>query len=388
MAWRTRDSAGLTEASLQGHFGFQPPGTFSLAGNRFTLDMVHFSPPGGAAIQTVISDAVQDNRSTSAEPRPTFLAFVWMAGLVAFFFSTYAFSCWTSYLRHHVPSIIFGWEHHIPFLAWTIVPYWSVDPIYVLSVFLFRTRAELITHCKRLLAVQVISVAAFLLFPLRLNVSRPEVTGLLGWMFAIRTGIDPPFNEAPSLHIGFMVVLWAAYGRYLRGWALWLMRGWFLLTMLSTLTTYRHHFFDLPTGLWVGLFCLAIFPNGGAVAQSVPLPNLLRLRMAALHLAGALICAAAAYWLGGAGWLMLWPAGALAIVGGIWASGKLGRFRKPDGKLVPEMIVLLAPYLAVVWLASRWQWPKRRTVYYKPFSAVEYAFRAEIALNAEADENR
>jgi len=294
------------------------------------------------------------------------LALRWMTGLVAFFFSTYAFSCWASYQRHHVPSIIFGWEHHIPFLAWTIVPYWSTDAIFVLSVFLFRTRAELAAHCKRLLAVQVISVTAFLLFPLRFNVSRPEVTGLFGWMFAVRTGIDPPFNQAPSLHIGFTVVLWAAYSRHLRGWALWLMRGWLLLTMLSTLTTYRHHFLDLPTGLWVGLFCLGIFPNDGPAAQSVPLPNPLRFRVGACYVSGALICAAAAWWLGGAGWLMLWPAGALAIVATIRLSGRPGLFRKPGGKLMSEMIVLVAPYLAVVWLTSRWRWPSRRPVCHAP----------------------
>ena len=270
-----------------------------------------------------------------------------MAGLIAFFFATYIFSSWISTLRQDVPSIVFGWEHRIPFLPWTILPYWSTDPIYVLSAFLFATRAELAIHCKRLLAVQVISVTVFLLFPLKFSFGRPWTTGLWSWMFAVRTGIDPQFNEAPSLHIGFMVVLWAAFGRYLHGWSLWLMRGWFLLTMLSTLTTYRHHFFDLPTGLWVGLFCLAMFPDGEAAAQC-GMSQTRRFQFAAWHVCGASICVAAAYRLGGAGWLMLWPAGALALVAGMSLSGRPGLFRKPDGELVPEMIVLLAPYLAIL----------------------------------------
>ncbi len=299
------------------------------------------------AISQPIQDESRSAAEASVEPRPIPLAFRWMAGLVAFFFATYAFSSWITYLRHDVPSIVFEWEHHIPFLPWTIVPYWSTDPIYVLSAFLFATRAELATHCKRLLAVQVISVTAFLLFPLKFSFGRPPTTGLLGWMFAMRTGIDLQFNEAPSLHIGFMVVLWVAYGRHLKGWALWLMRGWFLLTMLSTLTTYRHHFFDLPTGLWVGLFCLALFPDG-EVAARCPIPQYpRRFSFPVWHVCGALICVAAAYRLGGAGWLMLWPAGALAIVAGIALSGRPGLFRKPDGDLTPEMVVLLAPYLAV-----------------------------------------
>ncbi len=295
-----------------------------------------------------IYQSLQDYRRGVREPRPLLLALLWMSGLVAFFFTSYGFAYWISSLRHDVPSIVFGWEHHIPFLPWTIVPYWSTDLIYVLSVFLFSTRTDLAAHCKRLLAVQVISVSVFLVFPLKFTFSQTETTGLLGWMFATRTGIDPLFNEAPSLHIGLMVVLWAAYGRYLRGWALWLMRGWFLLTMLSTLTTYRHHFFDLPTGLWVGLFCLAMFPDGERAALSKTPADSRRFHLAAWQFSGTLICIAVAYWLGGAGWLMLWPAGALAIVAGMGLNGRTELLRNADGRLAPEMIVLLMPYLAVL----------------------------------------
>jgi len=275
-----------------------------------------------------------------------------MAGVVAFFFATYAFSSWISCLRQDVPSIVFAWEHQIPFLAWTIVPYWSTDPTYVLSAFLFRTSGELATHCKRLLAVQVISVTVFLLFPLRFSFGRPAVSGIFGWMFAIRTGIDPQFNEAPSLHIGLMVVLWVAYGRYLHGWARWLMRGWFSLTMLSTLTTYRHHFFDLPTGLWVGLFCVAMFPDGVAANGRAQRKGALNLWLAAWYSLGAMICAGAAYYLGGAGWWILWGAGALAIVAIQHLTGRPALL-KESGRFAAEVVVLLAPYLGALWLWSR-----------------------------------
>ena len=297
------------------------------------------------------SGLVQNNTTAADEPASRLLAFSWMAGLVAFFFATYAFSSWISILRHDVPSIVFGWEHQIPFVPWMIVPYWSTDPTYVLSAFLFRTRAELATHCKRLLAVQVISVTVFLLFPLKFSFGRPAVSGIFGWMFAIRTGIDPQFNEAPSLHIGLTVVLWAAYGRYFRGGARWLMGGWFVLTMLSTLTTYRHHFFDLPTGLWVGLFCLAMFPDGEPATRCAPPKDALRLRFAAWYLMGAMACAAAAYYVGGAGWLILWGAGALAVLAIRSLTGRPALVNKSGG-FAPEMIVLLAPYLGAVWLGS------------------------------------
>jgi len=278
-----------------------------------------------------------------------------MAGVVAFFFATYALSSWISCLRQDVPSIVFAWEHQIPFLAWTIVPYWSTDPLYVLSAFLFRSRGELATHCKRLLAVQVISVTVFLLFPLKFSFGRPAVSGIFGWMFAIRTGIDPQFNEAPSLHIGLMVVLWAAYGRYLHGWARWLMRGWFSLTMLSTLTTYRHHFFDLPTGLWVGLFCVAMFRDGVPANASAQPRGASHRRLAAWYSLGAMVCAGAAYYFGGPGWWTLWGAGALAVVAIRHLTGQPALLNK-SGSFAPEVVVLLAPYLGALWL---WSWMSR-----------------------------
>jgi hypothetical protein len=209
--------------------------------------------------------SVDSATTTTVNPPSTRLAALWTASLVAFFFVSYIFAAWVTSLRRDVPAVVFGWEVHIPFLAWTIVPYWSTDLLYVCSPFLFNSRAEMAAHCKRLLAVQVISVLIFLLFPLQFTFGRPQTAGLFGWMFLMRTGFDTQFNQAPSLHVGFAVILWQAYDRHLQGHARWLMRGWIVLMSLATLTTFRHHFIDLPTGLLVGLFCASLFPDAGAL---------------------------------------------------------------------------------------------------------------------------
>jgi hypothetical protein len=252
--------------------------------------------------------------TTAADPSLTRLAAWWTASLVAFFFASYAFAAWITTLRHNVPSLVFGWEVHIPFLAWTIVPYWSTDLLFVCSPFLFHSREELVTHCKRLLAVQGLSVLIFLLFPLQFTFGRPHTTGLLGWMFLLRTGIDTQFNQAPSLHIGFAVILWQAYSRHLEGTARWLMRGWIVLMSVATLTTFRHHFMDLPTGLWAGLFCAAMLPDCGALVAGAHAPDSSKwFRIGALYAAGAVLFSAAAWRVGNVAWLILWPASALAF---------------------------------------------------------------------------
>jgi len=294
------------------------------------------------------------------DTHPWKLATVWLAGLAPFFFLSYRFANWVTGLRHHVPSIVFGWEHRIPFLPWTIVPYWSTDLLYGISLFVCATREELNTHAKRLLAAQVISVVGFLLFPLRFSFQAPHTEGLFGWLFATLYGFDKPFNQAPSLHLSLTVLLWSEYSRHLEGVILWLLRAWMILMGISTLTTYQHHFIDLPSGIWAGLLAIALFPFEKPPVRSLPSRDGRRFRISALYLAGAVVAAALAVRTGGAAWLLLWPAGALMLVAAIYASGRPEWFRKTDGQMAPPVICLLGPYLLGAWLNLLW-WARNET---------------------------
>jgi len=165
---------------------------------------------------------------------------------------------------------------------------------------------------------------------------------------------DRPFNQAPSLHVALTAVLWAAYSRHLRGWWLGLVRAWFVLMALSTLTTYQHHFIDLPAGLWVGLFAVMLFPTR-IRADVERAADPLRFWLAAAYAAGAAGAGVAAWRSGGLGWLLLWPAGSLAVVAGIYAAGRAELFGKSKaGKLTPAALGVLMPFLAAAWASSRW----------------------------------
>ena len=160
-------------------------------------------------------------KPAAAPGRPWLRAAGWLAVLGPFFFLSYGFANWWTGRLPHVGSVVFGWERHIPFLPWTIGPYMSLDAFYAGSLFLCATRAELDTHARRLLAASVISVAGFLLFPLQFSFVRPATSGFNGALFEVLMGFDKPYNQAPSLHISLVLLVWLVFGRHLRGVARW-----------------------------------------------------------------------------------------------------------------------------------------------------------------------
>jgi protein-tyrosine phosphatase len=288
--------------------------------------------------------------------RPWRRAIAWLCFLGPFFYLTYGAANWLASLRTGVPSIVFGWEHTIPFMGWTIIPYWSINVFYGLSLFVCATREELDTHGRRLLTAQVVAVLCFLLFPLRFTFTQPETDGLSGFLFAALTSFDQPYNQAPSLHIALLVILWVLYTRHVPRWALWLLHPWFALVGLSVLTTYQHHFIDSPTGALLGFFCLWLWPDRepGPISVFALTRDPRRRALAFRYAAGALAFAAAALLAGQAGWWLFWAALALALVAANYAVFGVAGFQKAaDGRMSLAARMLLAPYLAAAWINSR-----------------------------------
>ena len=86
-------------------------------------------------------------------------------------------------IRSYYASIVFDWETAIPFLPWTIVPYWSIDLMYGLSFLACRSPREINHHGLRLLTAQLVSVACFVAFPLRFSGDKPAADGVFGALF-------------------------------------------------------------------------------------------------------------------------------------------------------------------------------------------------------------
>ncbi len=303
------------------------------------------------------------------EARPIARAVLWLAGLGPLFYITYGGANFIASLRPHVPEVIFDWERRVPFLDWTILPYWSTNAFYAASVFVCATRRELDTHGKRLLTAQIVAVLCFIAFPLRFAWPKPETSGLFGFLFDALGAFDKPFNQAPSLHVALTVILWNLYRRHLPRLSIPLFTAWSALVVVSTMTTYQHHFVDIPTGALLGFLCVWAWPFEGppplTEAKLTLDPDRLRLGLC-YGAAAALIVATAALAVGLAGanpaWLwLLWPALALAMVALAYVAIGPAVFEKhADGTAGLSARILTLPYRLGAFVNSR-LWTRRDT---------------------------
>jgi hypothetical protein len=152
------------------------------------------------------------------------------------------------------------------------------------------------------------------------------------------------------------VLLWVVYLRALpRAWH-WPLHGLFGLIGVSVLTTWQHHFFDVPTGLWLGWLCLWLIPDDGPspLRDAGLAPDPARRRIGLGYALAALAIGVLAVGLGGAGLWLLWAAGSLALVACAYlVLGEAAFQKRADGSLSVSARWLFGPYLVGAWLNSR-----------------------------------
>ena len=285
--------------------------------------------------------------------------------VAAIFYASYGATNALASARANVPEIYFAWERAVPFWAWSIVPYWSLNLLYALGFFLCRDGRELARYVTQLLAAQVIATLFFIAFPLQISWKKPVVSGFSGFLFSSLAAFDLPFNQAPSLHIILCVVVGAFYLRKAR--AVWLKAAlvvWFVLIGFSVLTTYQHHFIDIPTGLAAGYFVLLVRPMDGEPLRFAMAAEAARYKWTALYLGFAFLTffvaiLGAKIWSAWALWLS-WASLSFALVACCYAFLGASVFAKNgQGRHAAAAKALLFPYLfvarlnALFWLRGR-----------------------------------
>lgn len=281
--------------------------------------------------------------------------FAWLALCGPWFFLAYGFTNWFSAQRTDVGTWYYEWEKRVPFVPELIVPYWSLDLLFIGAWFLPKTRHELRLLGARIFTLITLSCVCFLLWPMKFDLPRPVPAGWTEPWFRLLHAGDLPFNLAPSLHIGLRAIFWITYGRHLRGWVRSAARWWFIVIGASTLLVWQHHLIDVVTGFLMAYAIVALLPD--REAQPGPRgwlgnPGAASRRLAQRYGAGAVVCALAA--LPGGGWLWWgWPACACALTALAYATDNPRWLQKHSATPTPAAEWILLP---VTLLSRLWQW--------------------------------
>ncbi|UJF24945.1 phosphatase PAP2/dual specificity phosphatase family protein [Suttonella sp. R2A3] len=271
--------------------------------------------------------------------------FVALGALIAvgvIFYSSYGGANWLAGQRDSVPEIAFAWERSIPFWPWTIVPYWTLNLFYAAAFFLCRTKKALWRYVQQLLLAQTIAVLCFILWPLQFSWSKPASDGLSAWLFQALGAFDQPYNQAPSLHIMLSIIVGYFYWLRFPAWRTAIV-GWFSLIAVSVLTTWQHHFIDIPTGVLAAAVVLWLLPTN----QPSPVCRMAKRLHPRCSLAYALLTAVAVLLMFFAGsWLWTgWIAAACVFLVLAYAGLGAQAFQKQsNGRHSMPVTLLLAPY--------------------------------------------
>lgn len=159
----------------------------------------------------------------------------------------------------NVPSFTFPFERHIPFIPLFIVPYMTNGLFFTIMCFLCTNTAQLKQYVCRIILLTLIAGLCFFIFPLKFSLPKPAVTSsFLNYFFDFLQRWDTPFNQAPSLHVAYVLLFWTVIKKRFSGIILSTVRIWFILIILSTIFVYQHHLIDVLSAFILTSFVLII----------------------------------------------------------------------------------------------------------------------------------
>lgn len=162
-----------------------------------------------------------------------------------------------------IPSILFDIDYHIPFVPPTILLY-SLSMVWFIGSFFIIPIKELSRLTHKIILAILISGLIFYYAPLQFYFKRENFDYFyLNWQpfYAILNAIDKPFNQSPSLHIVFSILIAYALKNKLSQYALLWQILFYILSFLiavSTLFTWQHHLIDIVTGIICALIVIVI----------------------------------------------------------------------------------------------------------------------------------
>ena len=154
-----------------------------------------------------------------------------------------------------IHSLATPFDDVIPFISVMIIPYsWSLI-LFVASFFIVRTAAQLSLLTRRLILATTFACLIFYCYPARFSFHRliPDYWTQFGYQFLHL--VDKPFNQLPSLHISYAILLGVSLWDVIDYKKIWVLSTYRLLLIsictliiVSTVLTYQHHLLDILGG--------------------------------------------------------------------------------------------------------------------------------------------
>lgn len=276
-------------------------------------------------------------RGVAPRVRLVHLALNWLL-----FAACYPFTNLLAQQRQVRRSFALGLDAAIPFMPLAIVPYATAGVLFTLAFFAVRTPLQLRLLSRRLLCATLFGALVFALLPGRFSHPRPMLDdGLPAALFRALDLVDLPFNQLPSLHVAYCVILWLALRPVLAGPARAALGAWLILVAASAVLTWQHHLLDAGAGLVLGIGCALLIRRARTGRYALAFYYAIG--------AGVLLLGAVAWH----GWLLAYGAASLMVVALTYRHQWTALLHKPAGTHTPLAWLLYWPYLAGYWLT--WQ---------------------------------
>jgi membrane-associated phospholipid phosphatase len=142
----------------------------------------------------------------------------------------------------------FHWETQVPFQAWTLPLYFSMDVLVAIAPFLFRTWRQAAPLMATFLVQLCIAAPFFILIPIEPGFVNDMHSGVWGAYLFEPLGLHnmSQFNHTPSLHVTYALTLALALKQWRPAWTRWL---WAVAVCVTTLLVHEHHLVCIAGGL-------------------------------------------------------------------------------------------------------------------------------------------
>lgn len=176
--------------------------------------------------------------------------------------NTYADVLNQSVTLPNVANVLFNIDSHIPFIDSMIVPYACSLPFFMASFFMVNTQVQLVRLTHKLLLATLLACLCFYAMPLQFSYDvSAQLTHSKHWQWAYQLlhSMDKPYNQLPSLHVVYAIVLlqsvWGSLASWLSKVAMTCLS---VAIAVATVFTWQHHVLDLFAGVLLATVVLAI----------------------------------------------------------------------------------------------------------------------------------